>query len=427
MKIQELRATPIAVSDPPLLNAAGLHAPYALRIIVELVTDRGIYGLGEIPGSSAALAAYDAIRDVVVGRDPYQRTAIRRAIEERLAGSAPDPKALYAARQLALRVHSGIDVALFDIIGKDSGRPVVDILGGRVRDRVDFAAYLFYKYEGSGGEFGFERDQAAAGWEKDLQAAALDPAGLVAQAQAMVKRFGFASLKLKGGVFEPRVETDTMLALRDAFGPSMPLRIDPNALWSLETSIKYGKELEGVLQYFEDPCRGQETMAALRKAIKIPLATNMCTTNFDELPGSIRHGSEDIILSDHHIWGGLQASMDLSRVCRTFGRKLSMHSNSHVGISFAAMIHLAGALDELAYEADTHYPWQREEVIVGGKIKIEDGAVEVPREPGLGVELDREALARLHANYLRCGIEDRDDEIEMQKKVPGWKFQATRW
>ena len=168
-------------------------------------------------------------------------------------------------------------------------------------------------------------------------------------------------------------------------------------------------------------------MAALRKILKMPLATNMCTTSFEDIPGSIRLGSEDIILSDHHFWGGLRASMTLSGICDTFGRDLSMHSNSHLGISMAAMVHLGAALPRMPYALDTHYPWQSEEIIMGGRFKFEQGAVAVPQGPGLGIELDKKALERLHQNYLRCGLTKRDDEVEMRKLNPDWRFMAVRW
>ena len=216
-------------------------------------------------------------------------------------------------------------------------------------------------------------------------------------------------------------------ALRRRFGPDVPLRLDPNALWTVETSVRWGRELEGVLEYLEDPCRGQEGMARVRREVKLPLATNMCTTSFDDLPGSARVESEDIILTDHHFWGGLRSSMELAAHCRTFGRGVSMHSNNHAGISFAAMTHLGAAMPNLTHALDTHYPWQWEEIIRGGRIAIEDGCVTVPKGAGLGVELDRAALARAHEAYVRCGLRERNDEIEMQKKVPGWKFAATRW
>lgn len=422
MRIEAMHITPIALSDPPLLNAAGLHAPYALRVIVELVTDDGIYGLGEVPGGADVAAALDAARDLVVGQDPFQLNAIALA----LAGRAGDPLSPVSDRRAA-RVFSAVEVACLDLMGKAAGRPVVDLLGGRVRERVPFSAYLFFKTEGAGGALGFGVDPAAAGWAAARQKAALDPDGVVEQARAMCAEFGFQSLKLKGGVFEPAVEVETIHALRRAFGPGVPLRIDPNALWSLETAVRWGRELRGVLEYYEDPVRGQENMAALRKAVDIPLATNMCTTSFADLPGSVRLGSEDIILSDHHVWGGLRRSVELARICQTFGRGLSMHSNSHAGISLAAMVHLAAALPNLSYACDTHYPWQSEDVLVGGRFQFEDGALAVPRGPGLGIELDREALARLHANYNACGLTCRDDALEMQKIHPGWTFQPTRW
>jgi glucarate dehydratase len=195
----------------------------------------------------------------------------------------------------------------------------------------------------------------------------------------------------------------------------------------VETAIEWGRKMEGVLEYYEDPVRGQENMAKVRQAVKIPMATNMCTTAFAHIPGSVRLASEDIILSDHHFWGGLRASLELARICRTFGRGLSMHSNSHIGISLAAMAHLAAAVPNLTYACDTHYPWQSEEVIVGGRLQFEDGSLLVSNEPGLGIELDRAALARLHENYKRSGLTHRDDEIEMQKVNPGWKFEAVRW
>ncbi|MGC8779752.1 MAG: glucarate dehydratase family protein [Anaerolineae bacterium] len=427
MHIQEIHVTPIAIADPPLLNAAGLHAPYALRTIVELVTNDGISGLGEVPGSAETTAVLEAAAEVMIGQDPFQLNAIYRALVERFgAGHAPTNLVGWEHRRI-LHVYSALEVACFDIMGKAIGRPVCDLLGGRARDRVDFSAYLFYKYEGAGGELGFGIDPTATGWAAARQRAALDPAGIVAQAQAMCREFGFKSIKLKGGVFPPDQEIAAILALREAFGAGTPLRLDPNAVWKVETAIAAGRRLEGVLEYFEDPVRGQEAMATVRRAINLPLATNMCTTAFEHLPRAVELGSEDIILSDHHFWGGLRASVELARICATFGRGHSMHSNSHIGISLAAMTHLAAAVPNLTYACDTHYPWQSEEVLVGGRFKFEDGALPVPREPGLGIELDRAALARLHENYLRCGLTKRDDEVEMQKVQPGWRFQATRW
>jgi len=427
MKITDVIVTPIAFTDPPLLNAAGLHAPYALRIIIEIKTDEGISGIGEIAGGSSVLESLGKVKKTIIGMDPFERNAIRLAIDNEFSSVKDSLTVGYSHKKVTVRMFSAIDVALFDIIGKAVGKPVVDLLGGRVRERVDFSAYLFYKYEGAGGKYGLKGNPNAQGWHKKKEAPALDPDGVVFQAEEMCREFGFKSIKLKAGVFHPQVEVDTILALRKKFGEEMPLRIDPNAIWSVETSVKYGKMMEGVLEYYEDPCKTQESMAELGKQISIPLATNMCTTSFDELPEAIRLGSEDIILSDHHIWGGLDATMQLGRICSTFGKGLSMHSNSHLGISLTAMTHLGCALPELSYAMDTHYPWQIEEVIKGGRIQFEDGTLGVSNEPGLGIELDYERLEELHQNYLKCGIKDRNDEIEMQKINPDWKFSEHHW
>lgn len=426
--IKEIVITPIAIVDPPLLNAAGLHAPYALRTIVEIITDEGTVGISEIPGTREIDEALAEARGLLIGKDVFQLNDIRRTLVAHFGQDTAAERGVSPWDQRKMvHIFSAVEVACLDIIGKVTNRPVVDLLGGRMRDRVPFSAYLFYKYEGAGGELAFGTDPTATGWDAARQASALNPTEIVAQAQAMCQEFGFQSIKLKGGVFEPRQEVDAILALRETFGSEVPLRIDPNALWKVETAIEYGKEMEGVLEYLEDPVRGQENMAAVRKALKTPLATNMCTTSFEDIPRSIELGAEDIILSDHHFWGGLRASMTLSGLCDTFGRGLSMHSNSHLGISLAAMVHLGAALPEVPYALDTHYPWQSDEVIVGGRMKFVDGAVEVPSGPGLGVELDREALARLHQNYLTCGLTKRDDLVEMRKKVPDWEFKLVRW
>ena len=356
-KIKEMVITPIAIVDPPLLNAAGLHAPYALRTVVELVTDDNIYGISEIPGNSSTDEALGTAKKIIIGKNPFHLNAIRKLLVDHFGTetSAQRGTAHWDQRKL-VQIFSAIEVACMDIIGKITGCPVVDLLGGKMRDAVPFAAYLFYKYEGAGGKLGFKTDPNAKGWAAARQAAALTPDEIVQQAKAMCKEFGFKSLKLKGGVFEPRIEVDSIFALRKAFGPDVPLRIDPNALWTVETSVKFGKEMEGSIEYLEDPTRGQENMATVREALRTPLATNMCTTSFGDIPGSVLFGSEDIILSDHHFWGGLRASMELTRICETFGRKVSMHSNSHLGISLAAMVHLGAAIPNFSYSLDTHYP-----------------------------------------------------------------------
>ena len=436
MKIVDYRVTPIAFNDPPLRAASGLHAPYALRTIVEIVSDDGITGVGETHGGTAVVEDLEAIRELVVGRDPFQLASLEQTVAPSGArfggvrlGGGEDMKELWENKlHSPPRTFGAVEVACLDLIGKAVGRPVCDLLGGRVRDEVPFSAYLFYKHKGAGGKYGFDQDPAATGgWDAAVQQEALSAETLVEQAQAMVAAFGFTSLKLKAGVLPPDEEVRTIRLLREAFGPDVPLRIDPNAAWSVETAVRCAEQLDGLLEYYEDPVGGKEAMAEVHRRTGLPMATNMCCVSFADLPETIRLNSVQIILGDHHFWGGLRPSVELARICRTWGIGMSMHSNSHMGISLAAMIHLAAAVPNLTYACDTHYPWQNEEVIVGGKWQFKDGSLPVPTTPGLGVELDHKELARLHQQFLDSGLSKRDDEIEMQKVEPGWAYRRPRW
>jgi glucarate dehydratase len=426
--IKELRIIPIAVTDPPLLNSVGVHAPYALRTIIELITDDNISGISEIPGNIEINALLEKSSEVIIGADPFQLNRIRADIFSRFGDHDTENRGdnPWDSRKL-VHVYSAIEVACLDIQGKICGRPVVDLLGGMCRESVPFGAYLFYKFKGAGGELGYEVDPNASGWDAARQAAAENPEEIVSQARAMIKEFGFKSIKLKGGVFPPGEEVNAIIHLGKAFGPDVPLRFDPNGVWAVETAIKYGKQMEGILEYLEDPTLGQEGMAEVRRNLDMPLATNMCTTSFEQIPAGVRLWSEDIILSDHHFWGGLRESISLGKVCQTFGKGLSMHSNSHLGISLIAMVHMAAAIPNLTYDLDTHYPWQSDEVITGGRISFDEGQIAVPREPGLGIELDHVALEKLHNDYINCNITHRDDTGEMKKVDPGWEYKAIRW
>ena len=242
----------------------------------------------------------------------------------------------------------------------------------------------------------------------------------------MVGRFGFKSIKLKGGVFPPREEIAAIRSLREAF-PSHPLRLDPNAAWKVSTSIDVAQALAGVLEYLEDPTPGIAGMAEVAGRSPMPLATNMCVVSWEDLPEAIQRGAVKVLLSDHHFWGGLRLSQSLSTLCQAFGLEMSMHSNTHLGISLAAMAHLGAATPYMSHSLDTHYPWLEEDVVLGGKLAFVDGAVSVPAGPGLGVELDGDVLARMHSAYVSCGLARRDDTGYMRRVHPGFEPNTARW
>ena len=233
-RIKELRVIPIAVTDPPLLNSVGVHAPYALRTIIELVTDDNISGISEIPGNIEINALLEKSREVILGADPFQLNRIRADIMDRYGASETEDRGdnPWDSRKL-VHVYSAIEVACLDIQGKICGRPVVDLLGGICRETVPFSAYLFYKFEGAGGPLGYKVDPNATGWDAARQAEARNPEEIVVQAMAMIKEFGFKSIKLKGGVFPPQEEVNAIIHLRKAFGADIPLRFDPNGVWAV--------------------------------------------------------------------------------------------------------------------------------------------------------------------------------------------------
>lgn len=419
--ITAVRVTPIAFRDPPLLNVAGVHEPWALRSIIEVETRDGRVGLGESYGDLQTLADLNRVAPQLVGLDPFDTNALTRVVYA-LVGKSPDPGAQFPpagdkARASAL---AAFEVAFLDLQARILGRPLYQLLGGSVRPAVPYSAYLFYK---------FAAHKDVDTYPADDWGEALTPAQMVAQAQRMVANYGFGSIKLKGGVFAPEEEIKTLLALREAF-PTMPLRIDPNGGWSVETTRRVMPLLaaDGLLEYLEDPVRTLEEMGEVARFAKdMPLATNMVTIAFGHIPETIRLGAVQVILSDHHYWGGLRATQHLAAIGRTFGLGISMHSNSHLGISLAAMTHVGVTIPNLRYACDTHYPWQVDEVIAGGKLKIEGGQLAPPPGPGLGVTLDQTQLARLHRNYVECGIRVRDDAKEMRKHQPDFDDRRPRF
>jgi glucarate dehydratase len=411
--------TPIAFPDPPILNSNGVHQPWALRSIIEVRLGGEMVGLGETYGDAPFLTLLHRAAAALVGLDPFDLADLRRRVAGAIGTEADvaDRHGLTGASSPAktlARVLSPFEVACLDLQGKLTDRPVCDLLGGRHRDRVPFSAYLFYKWA------------AHPGAEPDEWGEALDPDGIVAQARRMIDRYGFGSIKLKGGVFPPEEEIDAVRALRAAF-PAHPLRIDPNAVWSVPTSIKVAERTEGLIEYLEDPTAGIPGMAEVAERAPMPLATNMCVVRFADLPEGIARRAVGVILADHHYWGGLRACAELAAICRVWDLGLSMHSNSHLGISLAAMTHLAAATPNLTYAVDTHTPWQCGADVVRTPLRFSGGAIEVPTGPGLGVELDRDALARMNADYLRCGIRERDDTGYMRSIDPDYDTTRPRW
>lgn len=425
--IRHVRITPIAFRDPPLLNAAGIHEPWALRSIIEIETDSGLVGINESYGDLPMLDALAKAAPALTGLSPWALNEMDTRVAA-LVAPRQTSASEFLGQQVSLapgthvsktvaKVISAFEVAMMDLQGQLANAPVVDLLGGAARPAVPFSAYLFFKYA----------EHIDKPYAPDPFGEGLTPEQMVAQARRMIDQYGFQSIKLKAGALPPEQEVAALLALAQAF-PGAPLRIDPNANWTVATSLKVVEQLRGVLEYYEDPAPGLDGMAAVATACDVPLATNMVVTDLKEFRRNAEMGCPvKIVLSDHHYWGGLRATQRLALMCETFGLGLSMHSNSHLGISLTAMTHLAASVPLLAYACDTHYPWQDDEVVQGGRLTFEDGSLRVPTAPGLGVQIDREALARLHDNYRNTSIRNRDDLGQMRKYDPSFTGHQPRY
>jgi len=423
LKIKEVRVTPIAVKDPPLLNASGIHEPYTLRSIIEIESGDGTIGLGETYGDLPVLSLLQKVGPQLSGMNAWSLNELRARVRAGLndvqtsnAGAELAPGS-HPSKQAA-NAYSAFEVALLDLQARSMDIPLVDLLGGAVRDTVPFSAYLFFKYA----------EHIDSPYAPDQWGEALTVGQIVAQARKMIGQYGFKSIKLKAGVLDPDIEADCIIALKKVF-PDHMLRIDPNAAWKPKTAVRIHEKIKDDLEYYEDPTPGLEGMSELYKQTGIPLATNMVVTDFDEFRRSLPLNAVQIVLSDHHYWGGLRNTLVLAKMCETFGIGISMHSNSHLGISLTAMTHVAAACPNLSYACDTHYPWQDEEdeVIVGGKVPIVDGCVQIQDKPGLGIELDRTRLTKQHELYNSIDIRSRDDGAQMKKYDPEWELIKPRF
>jgi len=379
VKITRIRPTTVTVPlEAPLRHSNGCHWGRFVRTIVEVDTDEGITGLGEMGGGGeSAEAAFKALERYLVGHDPLQLEALFWKICNPTAS-------LYNNRT---QLHAAIEFACIDIIGKKLGIRACDLLGGALREAVPFASYLFFRY----------RDEKTGAGGED------SPESMCRHAQALKDRYGFKTHKLKAGVFAPERELECFRALAAAF-PEDQLRIDPNAAWSVEQAIRIGQKIEDLRNdYFEDPALGMEALRRVREMVRIPTATNTVVVNFDQLSVAIRQGGVDVVLLDTTFWGGLRQAWKAGVVCETAKIGVAVHSSGELGVQLATMLHLGAALPNLSFAADAHYHHLLDDVIVGGKLEYRDGAIAVPTGPGLGVQLDRDKLARYAELYKELG------------------------
>lgn len=379
MKITDIKATTVTVPmEAPLRHSNGAHWGRFVRTIVEVETDEGISGWGEMGGGGeSAELAFAGLKYYLVGHDPFQLEELRFKIANPTAS-------LYNNRTQLL---AAIEFACLDIIGKKTGQPVYNLLGGKVRDTVKFASYLFFR---------LPNERTGKGEVRTIDQ-------LIANCQELKDKYGFTTHKLKGGVFDPDYELEAYQALAAAF-PKDKLRYDPNAALSVEEAIRFGRAIENLNNdYFEDPTWGLNGMRRVRQSVRIPTATNTVVINFEQLATNVLDPSIDVILLDTTFWGGIRACVKAAAVCETFQLGMSVHSSGELGIQLATMLHLGAVVPGLSFAGDAHYHHLVDDIRVGGKFEYKNGAIAVPDAPGLGITVDRDKVAQYAELYKELG------------------------
>lgn len=401
MKITDIRATTVTVPlEAPLRHAAGAHWGRFVRTIVEVETDEGIIGLGEMGGGGeSAESAFRAMKAYLVGHDPVNLEEMRFKIANPTAS-------LYNNRTQIL---AALEFACLDILGQKWNVPVYEILGGKLQSEVPFASYLFFRYANS----------------KTGQGEVRTAGQLVENAKELKQKYGFTSHKLKGGVFHPEYELECYQHLADALdGDSF--RFDPNASWSTEQAIWFGQSIEYIKNdYFEDPVFGLHGMRRTREKVRMPLATNTVVVNFEQLAANVLNTAVDVILLDTTFWGGIRPCVKAAGICETFQLGVAVHSSGELGIQLSTMLHLGAVIPNLTFAADAHYHHLTDDIIEGGKFEYRNGAIEVPTGAGLGVKLNRDKLAEYAELYQELGGYNYDKD----PLRPDWSpiVPNTRW
>jgi glucarate dehydratase len=432
-KVRRMRVVPVAGYDSMLLNLSGAHGPFFTRNVVLLEDSAGHTGVGEVPGGEKIRRTLEDARALVEGQSIARVNAVLAEMRIRFGDRDAGGRGQQTF-DLRTTIHAvtAVESAMLDLFGQFLGVPVAELLGeGLQRERVAVLGYLFYVGDRTrtGLPYRSEPD-ARDDWMRLRHEAAMDAKSVVRLAEAARERYGFEDFKLKGGVLAGEREIEAIHALHERF-PQARVTLDPNGGWLLEEAIRLCRGMSGVMAYAEDPCgaeqgfSGREVLAEFRRATGLATATNMVATDWRQLVHALALQAVDIPLADPHFWT-MQGSVRVAQTCRDWGLTWGSHSNNHFDISLAMFTHVAAAAPGRVTAIDTHWIWQDGQHLTREPLVIERGGIDLPKRPGLGIEVDLDALERAHALYRQHGLGARDDAAAMQYLVPGWKFDPKR-
>ncbi|HYP71607.1 MAG TPA: glucarate dehydratase [Variovorax sp.] len=431
--ITALRAIPVAGRDSMLLNLSGAHGPFFTRNLLVLTDSSGRTGVGEVPGGEKIRQTLEDAAALVVGQPIGAHQRVLQQVQKAFADRDSGGRGLQTF-DLRTTIHAvtAIESALLDLLGQHLDVPVAALLGeGQQRESVEMLGYLFYVGDKRKTDLPYNSEpDASDDWSRLRHEEAMTPQAIVRLAEAAREKYGFNDFKLKGGVLRGDEEVDAIVALHERF-PQARVTLDPNGGWLLKDAIRLGQRMRGVVAYAEDPCgaeegfSGREVMAEFRRATGLPTATNMIATDWRQMAHALSLQSVDIPLADPHFWT-MAGSVRVAQTCRDWGLTWGSHSNNHFDVSLAMFTHVGAAAPGKVTAIDTHWIWQDGQRLTKEPLQIVDGHVQVPKKPGLGVELDMAEVEKAHQLYKQHGLGARDDAIAMQALLPGWKFDPKR-
>jgi L-alanine-DL-glutamate epimerase-like enolase superfamily enzyme len=371
MRVAEVRTTTVSIPfrEPETWIWGRRHG--ITNVLVEIETDEGVTGIGECPGHpqvSFVLEVLGAIREVVVGEDPLR---IEHIVQLLLAR-----RGLHHFRHTANVALGGVEMALWDIVGKVAGQPLANLFGGPVRERIPYYSYV-----------------------------PMGPSDEIASRAADAVAAGFETIYLKSG-FDREKDVADVAAVRDAIGPRVKLRIDSNEAWTPAEAIAIMRELEPYeLEFVEQPVSMYDLagLALVRRSTRTPVAANQAAWLEFNVLDIVRRQAADVVLTCPHQLHGLFVFKKVAALLEVAGLPIVKHSFGDLGVTTYAAAHVVATCPNAKLANQTHYNLFGDDVIAGGPPVFEGGALRLPDGPGIGVELDPEKVALHEETYLREG------------------------
>lgn len=341
-----------------------------ISVLLELETDEGIIGLGEAsayPSAEIVLAVFRSLEPLVLGEDPREIERLIHRID--LVGT-------WHHIQSSSPAIAAVEMACWDVLGKLCGQPLVALLGGRFRDRVEYFYYV-----------------ARTDFDE------------VIDEGRRARESGFGTCYIKAIHDDPRADIQRVAALREGTGPSARIRVDANEAWSPGTAIQVIRAMEASgPEYVEQPVSGRNLaeMAYVRSRVDTPLLANEASwTRHDQL-AVIRAGAADAISADNQVDGGLLNLKRSAGICEAAGLPVVKHSLGELGVALAAATHAVAATPNFRFANQAYGGLLSDDITTGfggPDHNYRDGCLEIPNEPGLGVTLNEEKVARYAELY----------------------------